>query len=186
MHFTIEHLQGHHKRVATPEDPASAPKGMTLYEFIPKTIVGSLKSSYELNGPMTILSLAGSVLFFYWIYWRQGWFTTMVALAGGLGGVIVLETINYIEHYGLRRKRNADGTYEKVTIRHSWNAPHRFTNYMFYKLQRHSDHHENSLKPYQTLCSYKDSPQLPHGYIGCIIIAPFPKVEYHSCSSGSI
>lgn len=65
----------------------------------------------------------------------------VVALIGGLGGVIVLEVINYIEHYGLRRKRLPDGTYEKVTIRHSWNAPHRFTNYLLYKLQRHSDHH---------------------------------------------
>jgi len=141
MHFTIEHLQGHHKRVATPEDPASAPQGMTLLEFLPKTLAGSLLSAFKINGPLTSLSLVASFLFFSWAYYRNGLFSMVVALIGGLGGVIVLEVINYIEHYGLRRKRLPDGTYEKVTIRHSWNAPHRFTNYLLYKLQRHSDHH---------------------------------------------
>ena len=72
----------------------------------------------------------------------------------GFGAVLILEIINYVEHYGLRRKRLEDGTYEKVTIRHSWNAPHRMSNYLLFKLQRHSDHHENAFKPYQTLCSY--------------------------------
>jgi alkane 1-monooxygenase len=92
------------------------------------------------------------------------------------GGIFILELINYIEHYGLRRKRLDDGSYEKVNIRHSWNAPHRISNYLFFKLQRHSDHHENSYKPYQILCSYEDSPQLPHGYLVCLIIACSPSV----------
>ena len=78
----------------------------------------------------------------------------------------------------MRRKLLPDGTYEKVTIRHSWNAPHRMSNYLLFKLQRHSDHHENSLKPYQTLCSYDDSPQLPHGYIVCMIMATIPKLWF--------
>ena len=127
---------------------------MTLYEFLPKTLLGSLKSSFQINGPLTLLALAASTVFFMFVYWRRGWIGLSVSLIGGLGGVLVLEIINYIEHYGLRRKKLPDGTYEKVTIQHSWNAPHRFTNYLFFKLQRHSDHHENSLKPYQTLCSY--------------------------------
>lgn len=91
------------------------------------------------------------------------------------GGIFILELINYIEHYGLRRNRLQDGTYEKVNIRHSWNAPHRISNYLFFKLQRHSDHHENSYKPYQILCSYEDSPMLPHGYLVCLLIACFPR-----------
>ena len=68
---------------------------------------------------------------------RRLWY----ALLSALGGISMLEIINYIEHYGLQRKKLPDGTYEKVNIRHSWNAPHKFSNYLFYKLQRHSDHH---------------------------------------------
>lgn len=70
-----------------------------------------------------------------------------------VGSIVYLEAINYIEHYGLSRKLLPNGEYEKTTILHSWNAPHRFTNYLFFKLQRHSDHHENSSKPFQTLVS---------------------------------
>jgi alkane 1-monooxygenase len=92
--------------------------------------------------------------------------------------VIYLEAINYIEHYGLQRKKLEDGTFENVNITHSWNAPHRFSNYILFKLQRHSDHHENSLKPYQTLCTYDQSPELPNGYAVCLILAFFPSVWF--------
>jgi alkane 1-monooxygenase len=93
----------------------------------------------------------------------------------GVTSVLYLEAINYIEHYGLERKQLPDGSFENVNIRHSWNAPHRFSNYILFKLQRHSDHHENALKPYQTLCSYDDSPLLPSGYAACLLLAFFPK-----------
>ena len=92
--------------------------------------------------------------------------------------VIILESINYIEHYGLSRKEISPGVYEPVDITHSWNAPHRISNYLLFKLQRHSDHHENSLKPYQTLCSYEKSPQLPQGYAFCILLAFYPKLWF--------
>jgi alkane 1-monooxygenase len=84
------------------------------------------------------------------VYGFQGF---VLFLITAFGAIFYLEAINYIEHYGLQRERKSDGTYEKVTIKHSWNAPHRISNYLLYKLQRHSDHHENSLKPYQTLVS---------------------------------
>lgn len=93
-----------------------------------------------------------------------------------LGAVFYLEVINFIEHYGLYRKKLANGQYEKVTIRHSWNAPHRLSNYIFFKLQRHSDHHENAMKPYQTLLTINESPQLPHGYIVMTVMALIPSV----------
>lgn len=92
--------------------------------------------------------------------------------------VVLLEIINYIEHYGLQRKKLDNGDYENVTIKHSWNAPHRLSNYLLFKLQRHSDHHENALKPYQILCSYDESPTLPTGYLGCILLAIYPKIWF--------
>lgn len=94
-----------------------------------------------------------------------------------VGSIFYLEAINYIEHYGLQRKQSSDGSYEKISIQHSWNAPHRFTNYLLFKLQRHSDHHENSSKPYQTLESLEVSPLLPHGYTLMITMSFFPKVN---------
>lgn len=98
-----------------------------------------------------ILSIVGSLAFMYLVYLCFGLQGMIINSIMAVGSVIYLEGINYIEHYGLQRKLLRNGEYEKVTILHSWNAPHRFTNYFFFKLQRHSDHHENSSKHFQTL-----------------------------------
>lgn len=100
-----------------------------------------------------VLSLIASAMFTTVIFKVYGVQTGVLFLVEAFGSIFYLEAINYIEHYGLRREKLPNGQYEKVTIKHSWNAPHRFTNYLLFKLQRHSDHHENSLKPYQTLVS---------------------------------
>jgi alkane 1-monooxygenase len=183
MHFTYEHLYGHHRRVATPEDPASAEKGIDLYHFVVRSFFGSYKSVYlmeknEAKKPFyanySVLSIVASILFtllMFKVYGVQGGLFFLLEAAGS---IFYLEAINYLEHYGLRREKKPDGTYEKVTIRHSWNAPHRFSNYLLFKLQRHSDHHENSLKPYQTLLTLEESPHLPHGYPVCIFLSFFP------------
>lgn len=178
MHFTVEHVHGHHKRVATMEDPATAIKGITLYEFVPKSIKGGFLSAFNINPLFTSLSVVGSLLFIAGVYNFYGLKCTLYACFMAAGGIFFLELINYIEHYGLMRKKLPDGTYEKVTIRHSWNAPHRISNYLTFKVQRHSDHHENSTKPYQMLCTYENSPQLPHGYLVCLMIACSPKVSH--------
>ena len=186
MHFTIEHLYGHHKNVSTPLDPASAAKGVTLYSFVPKSVIGSWLSAFNidksrgkplyLNG--AVLSIVSSV-FFVGLVWKfYGAVSTAAFIVYALGSIFYLENINYIEHYGLRREKLANGQYEKVTIRHSWNAPHRFTNYILFKLQRHSDHHENSLKPFQTLLSLDDSPNLPHGYSLMLLLSLFPNTWF--------
>ena len=140
-HFTIEHVYGHHKRVATPEDPASAEKGITVYQFLPRSIIGSYKSSFKIDPLMTTLFTVSYFLFMALIYYAFDLRGLLLSFALGFGAILMLEIINYVEHYGLRRKQLPDGTYEKVTIRHSWNAPHRISNYLLFKLQRHSDHH---------------------------------------------
>jgi alkane 1-monooxygenase len=121
-----------------------------------------------------VLSIVSAVLFTFAVYYFYGTQTVMFFLVESFGSIFYLEAINYIEHYGLLRKKLANGEYEKVTIKHSWNAPHRFSNYILYKLQRHSDHHENSYKPYQTLLSLNESPHLPHGYTLIIFLSFFP------------
>ena len=121
-----------------------------------------------------ILSIVAEVLFTALMFFMFGFKGGIVFLISAFGSIFYLEAINYIEHYGLQRKKLPDGNYEKVTIKHSWNAPHRFSNYLLFKLQRHSDHHENSLKPYQTLLSLEESPHLPHGYSVSIFMSFFP------------
>jgi alkane 1-monooxygenase len=185
-HFSYEHLYGHHRNVSTPEDPASAPQYMTAYRFFWRSFSGTFKSVYRMQEEKgksiflnyAVLSVVSSIVSTVLVYLSFGTGPMIFFLLQGLISIFLLETINYIEHYGLRRKKLADGSYEKVTIRHSWNAPHRFTNYILFKLQRHSDHHENSLKPYQTLLSLNESPQMPHGYSLMLSMALVPKVWF--------
>lgn len=204
MHFTYEHLYGHHRKVATPEDPASAEKDISLYQFFPRTFFGSYKSVYEMERQekksfftnYSVLSIVSSILFTMLMFKIYGTQAGVLFIVEAVGSIFYLEAINYIEHYGLRREKKPDGSYEKVTIKHSWNAPHRFSNYLLFKLQRHSDHHENSLKPYQTLVSLEDSPHLPHGYTVCIFMSLVPSVwfkvmnplvdEYNKTKKGDI
>ncbi|CAN0261792.1 unnamed protein product [Discosporangium mesarthrocarpum] len=89
-------------------------------------------------------------------------------------GILLFESVNYIEHYGLERKREAGGRYEPVSYEHSWDSPHRLTNMVLFKLQRHGDHHVNSTKRYQMLRAEQRSPQLPMGYPSCVLLALCP------------
>lgn len=189
LHFYIEHTHGHHRRVATKEDPASSRRNETLYQFIPRTIVGSWVSAwhieekrlgtkeFSLHNRMHIFLICYFLMptVIHFLYGSSG---IIFFLTSAFMSIVFLETINYIEHYGLERKEISPGVYEKVSIKHSWNAPHRFTNYILFKLQRHSDHHENAYKPYQTLCTYEESPFLPHGYTVCLFLATSPKAWF--------
>ena len=192
-HFTLHHLNTHHKWVATPHDPTTARKGENIYQFMPRIVLDSWKGVYSDQkaegkslltnyASLSLLASAGFVSIIYSVWGLQ------VAIAHSLmafGAIFYLETISYIQHYGLLRRRLPSGEYERVTIMHSWNAPHRFTNYFLFKLQRHSDHHENSSTPYQALVSLEQSPFLPHGYNLMILMAFFPKVRINTRRPGS-
>ena len=192
MNFMIQHTQGHHKNVATPSDPASAPQGADVYTFGVKSIFYSFLDSWDIeakrvkkayptsnaltkvivNHVFQLKLLEWALVFAIFYFWD--WRVALYFLANAYIESFLLEVINYTEHYGLRRKEIAPGKYERTTIRHSWNAAHRWTNAILVKLQRHSDHHENGYKPYQTLCTYDDAPQLPHGYSLMILLSLFP------------
>ncbi|MCB1045048.1 MAG: alkane 1-monooxygenase [Acidobacteria bacterium] len=188
MHFFIEHNKGHHAHVATLEDPASARFGESLYRFLPRTLVGGWLSAWRLETKR--LKKSGLRLFGH----RNAmlWYAVLpqvLALTLGLMGgwkavglfyiqatiaVLLLEIINYIEHYGLSRSKGADGRYEKVTPQHSWNATPMISSLLLFQLQRHADHHANPLRPYQTLRHMPHSPQLPAGYASMIPLALVP------------
>jgi alkane 1-monooxygenase len=189
-HFYVEHNRGHHVRVATPEDPASARLGESFYRFWPRTVWGSLRSAWRLetkrftirhrswltarNDILNAWSMT-VVLFAAVVAWL-GPGVLPLLLAQAVVGFSLLEVVNYLEHYGLLRQRNAAGRYEKVDPRHSWNSDRLATNIFLYQLQRHSDHHANPTRRYQSLRSFDVSPQLPAGYATMIVVALVPPV----------
>src|ERR1700752_3990945 len=191
-HFYIEHNRGHHVRVATPEDPASARFGETFWELLPRSVFGSLRSSLRVEAqrlrrlgvspwnPRTYLS---NDVLNAWLMSVVLW-GVLIAVFGpalipfviiqAVFGFSLLEAVNYLEHYGLKRQKNTSGRYERCTPEHSWNSDHIITNLFLYHLQRHSDHHANPTRRYQTLRSMDGAPNLPSGYAALIGLTYFP------------
>ncbi|MFT4263184.1 MAG: fatty acid desaturase [Nocardioides sp.] len=190
-HFYLEHNRGHHVRVATPEDPASSRLGENFYRFWPRTVGGSLKSAWHLekrryerkdthpfhlgndviNAWLMSIALWGGVVL--WL----GVGVLPYLLIQGVFGFSLLEVVNFMEHYGMLRQKVGNGDrqrYERVDPSHSWNSNNIATNVLLYHLQRHSDHHANPTRRYQALRDYKESPVLPTGYAGMIVVSLFP------------
>jgi alkane 1-monooxygenase len=191
-HFYIEHNRGHHVRVATPVDPASSRVGENVYAFLPRTIVGSLKSAWRIEQPRfkrrneSHWSIRNDVLN-AWLMSVVLWGALLVVF--GLGilpylllqaavGIVLLEIVNYLEHYGMLRQKEHTGRYERVRPSHSWNSNNIATNVLLYHLQRHSDHHANPTRRYQALRDVEEAPVLPTGYAGMILLALFPPLWF--------
>jgi alkane 1-monooxygenase len=187
-HFFIEHNRGHHVRVATPEDPASSRLGEGFWAFLPRTVAGSLSSAWGIETAR--LDRLGKS---HWSFHNDvlsAWAMTVVLFAGlaivfgpvvlpyllvqAVIGFSLLEVVNYLEHYGLRRQKREDGRYERCRPEHSWNSNNVASNVLLYHLQRHSDHHANPTRRYQALRHVDEAPQLPTGYAGMIVLAWFP------------
>ena len=187
-HFYVEHTRGHHKNVATPDDPASSKMGETFWVFLPRTMTGSLKSAWNIekerlarNGKSVwsadndnLQAWAMTVVLFGGITAGLGWAALPFLLAQAFYGASLLEVVNYLEHYGLLRQKGADDRYERCKPEHSWNSNNIVTNLFLYQLQRHSDHHANPTRRFQALRHFDESPQLPTGYAALVLIAYFP------------
>jgi alkane 1-monooxygenase len=187
-HFFIEHNRGHHVRVATPEDPASSRLGESFYAFLPRTVAGSLSSSWELErtrlarmerSPWTprndiLGAWAMTIVLFAALAIVFGPIVLPYLILQAILGFSLLEVVNYLEHYGLLRQRREDGRYERTRPEHSWNSNNVASNVLLYHLQRHSDHHANPIRRYQALRHVEEAPQLPTGYAGMIVLAAFP------------
>ena len=189
-HFFIEHNRGHHVRVATPEDPASSRVGETVWGFLPRTVWGSLKSSWGLEkrrlqrrkqSPWTLRNDILSAWAMSVVLWGAlmsvfGWQIFPYLVIQAVVGIWLLESVNYLEHYGMLRQRTESGRYERVNPSHSWNSNNIGTNVLLYHLQRHSDHHANPTRRYQALRDFKESPVLPTGYAGMIVLTWVPAI----------
>jgi alkane 1-monooxygenase len=189
-HFFIEHNRGHHVRVATPEDPASSRLGESFYAFLPRTVIGSVRSAWALerarlarlgSSPWTprndVLSAWAFTLVLYGaLVAAFGLVVLPYLLIQAVVGFSLLEVVNYLEHYGLLRGQREDGRYERTRPEHSWNSNSVASNVLLYHLQRHSDHHANPMRRYQALRHVEEAPQLPAGYAGMILTAVIPPV----------
>lgn len=192
MHFFIEHNYGHHINVATPNDPATAKYKQNLYSFwissVTKTYISAWKIQLKLLrvSKLSFISIKNDMIFYtlfqvsflIFIYLNYGLIITIYSVFMSVVSFLFLETINYVEHYGLLRKINSNGRYERVKPHHSWNSNHTIGRITLYELTRHSDHHFKSSKKYQVLESIEDSPQLPYGYPTSILISFFPPLWF--------
>ncbi len=192
LHFYIEHNKGHHKNVATDQDPASARAGENLYKFWIRSVTGSYVNAWRLERirlrreDKKVWSIQNEMLRFQAV--QAGYLLVMAGIFGWavlpwLAGVaiiafLLLETINYVEHYGLRRRLLANGRYEPVSPVHSWNSDHEIGRIMLYELTRHSDHHYKATRKYQVLRHFDESPQLPMGYPAAVLLSLAPPLWF--------
>lgn len=192
QHFFIEHNRGHHAHVATPNDPASARRGESLYPYWARSIIGGWRSAWRIEADR--LARGGHSA------WSPGWSSgnemlhfalaqaafvgALAVFAGPVGavavvgaatvGILLLETVNYVEHYGLVRDRLPDGRWERVRPAHSWTSDHLVSRVLLFELTRHADHHAHPGRPYPVLRHLDDAPTLPTGYAGMVLLATCP------------
>lgn len=191
MHFYIEHNKGHHKNVSTKEDPSSARKWEPIYLFYFRTVIFGFFSAWKIaaddqkrkgkpalhfSNQMIQFQLL-QILFIAAIYFFFGKDITLSFMASACIGFLLLETVNYIEHYGLQRKKTAEG-YERAMPEHSWNSSHILGRLMLFELSRHSDHHYLASRKYQVLRHHEDAPQMPTGYPGMMILSLIPPLWF--------
>jgi len=197
MHFYLEHNFGHHKNVATPLDPATAKLNQPVYHFWLTSVSQQYFNAWKIQ--MTLLkqhhrgflSSKNDMLFytFFQLLYLSlivvilGWNALFFAVCIGVMSFLFLETINYLEHYGLQRQKLPSGRYERVQTHHSWNSNHIIGRIVLYELTRHSDHHYKSSKKYQDLTHKPESPQLPFGYPTSILLALVPPLWFYVMNS---
>ena len=189
-HFTLEHNYGHHLKVATPEDPATARKNEPVYFFFVRSIFQGYLNAWKIG--FRRLVVQGKSKWMHEILWSHlaqlafltgvvmiaGWSNLVLYLIAALIGIAALESVNYIEHYGLIRKRMSSGRFEPMSESHSWNSNHELGRIMLFELVRHADHHYQTSRKYQALRHLDRSPQLPFGYPMSIILALIPPLWF--------
>lgn len=192
MHFYLEHNFGHHLNVATKQDPVTAKYNEPLYSFWISAIKGELIGAIKIQKQRLSVENRSFFSFYNDFLWYAviqttylilivnffGFIALIFSILIALVSILLFESVNYIEHYGLLRKKTRSGRYERVQLKHSWNSNHSLGRIVLYELTRHSDHHKISSKKYQNLESYDEAPQLPYGYPTSILIALLPWVWF--------
>jgi alkane 1-monooxygenase len=172
--FYVSHNQGHHRNVSTPSDPESSHLNESLYAFWVRSIHDTFIEAITLDPKEMRLGLAAQFGMIWLIASTFGVVACGCFLASALVGVLLLQSVNYIEHYGLERTLLPSGGFERVLPEHSWNSSHPLSRAVLFELSRHSDHHAHVTRPYQILRHDDHAPQLPSGYPVMILLAFIP------------
>ncbi|QSP94864.1 alkane 1-monooxygenase [Marinobacter salinisoli] len=186
--FKVEHVRGHHVHVSTPEDASSSRYNQSLYDFLPRAYVRNFLNAWKLEAERLtrkghkVLSWRNELIWWYGISVLAtvaftlafGWLGAVFFLGQSFIAFTLLEIVNYLEHYGLHRRKLDNGRYERTTPEHSWNSNYFLTNVFLFHLQRHSDHHAFAKRRYQVLRHHDIAPQLPAGYAAMIVVAMIP------------
>ncbi|PWJ36149.1 alkane 1-monooxygenase [Sediminitomix flava] len=191
MHFYIEHNRGHHRYVSTPQDPATSRLGEPLYAFWFRSMYKGYLSAWHLEKERLAkkksspFNLSNEFLQFQVVqigllvavFVYGGWLSLAAFFSAAVIGILLLETVNYIEHYGLIRHKKKEH-YERVQPWHSWNSDHVIGRTLLFELSRHSDHHYMASRKYQILRHFDDSPQMPTGYPGMMLLSAIPPLWF--------
>ena len=192
-HFTIDHNRGHHRDVSTPEDPASARMGESIYKFAAREYPGAFRRAWDIETDrlnrrgmsawhpqnQILQSYAMTAGIWMFLVYLFGWVMLPFLLIHSVFAWWQLTSANYVEHYGLLRDKDENGRYERCEPHHSWNSNHVFSNLVLFHLERHSDHHTHPLRRYQSLRHFEDLPQLPNGYFGVYLLAYVPPLWFY-------
>jgi alkane 1-monooxygenase len=196
-HFATEHVRGHHPRVGTRADPATARFGESLSDFLWRTVPAQFRSAWHLEstrlgdeqmrlfdprmlrhrvlqGVVAEVAITAAYQIFL------GWIAMLFFLFQARMAIMLLEVVNYIEHWGLTR------TGKTVTSLDSWDTDGWFTLYTLVGLSRHSDHHARASRPYQLLRRFEDSPKMPSGYYGTIVAALLTNSYYQALATAEL
>ena len=193
MHFYIEHNFGHHVNAATEEDPATAKYNQSVYNFWMTSVSRQYIKAWSIQKDLLkrkkrpFLSVYNDMFWYLWIqaaylfvlYLLFGGPAMVFFLLSGVIGFLLLETVNYIEHYGLLRQKLPSGRYERVREIHSWNSNHVVGRIVLFELTRHSDHHYRASKKYQLLDYHDSSPDMPFGYPTSLVLSLIPPLWFH-------
>ncbi len=190
-HFRIEHVYGHHKNVATKEDPATARRGENFYFYFIRCVINSVISSWNIEKNIldkkniNTLSLQNRMLHYFVL---EITFLFIAYFLAGINGIVfvifhsfvsitLLELVNYIQHYGLERKMQ-NGKYERFTDHHSWNSRHISANWSTFNLGLHAEHHLSASKPYPLLSQEEKVIEMPANYSIMLIMALIPPLWF--------
>ena len=187
-HFWIEHNRGHHRDVATPEDPASARMGESIYKFARREIPGAFHRAWMIEHNrlcrkgVPVWSTDNEILQSFALTFVMqigliaafGWIMIPFLIIHNFFSWWVLTSANYIEHYGLLRLKQADGKYERCQPHHSWNANHKYSNLLLFHLQRHSDHHANPPDVIRACATLTTCPAYQAVITACTSLPTFP------------
>lgn len=190
--FKVEHVRGHHVHVSTPDDASSSRYGQSLYSFLPHAYKHNFLNAWKLEAErlkrkgLSPLSRHNELIWWYALSGifllgftaAFGWLGALFFLGQSFVAFTLLEIVNYLEHYGLHRRKLDNGRYERTNPNHSWNSNYLLTNLFLFHLQRHSDHHAYAKRRYQVLRHYDESPQLPNGYAGMVVLALIPPLWF--------